>query len=300
VDAHDRADGLRFDDVVTFLTVHRARSISAAARNLQVTPSQVSKAVARIEAFIGVQLMTRSAKGVSVSLAGLRAIQQLEEIERSVRQLRQTQPDVPVIRLAAQSSMMPTLVSVLAPAISGVRLECLELDLVRTRALASEDVYDVAILPDERPLGEAYSHERIGETESCLLASPACARALGQQPIPVERLDGVPFVMPALLADTRVTKGNDLCPMPFERRTHGHAASTFGAALELAARTEHVVFGPRVAARPWLNRGELIEVQVDGWQVRWALALECHTTRVQAKHARAIRLTLERWLAREG
>lgn len=300
MDAPDKADGLRFDDVVTFLAVHRTRSISAAARQLQVTPSQVSKAVARVEAFVGAQLMTRSAKGVSVSLAGLRAIPQLEEIARGVRQLQQSDANVAVVRFAAQSSMMPAVASALARSLEGVRFECLELDAVRTRALAPEDVFDVALISDDRPLGDTYTHERIGETESCLFASPALARRLGGQPVMVEALEGVPFVMPALLSDTRVVKGSDLCPLPFERRAQGHAATTFGAALELAASTDQVVFGPRVAARPWLNRGELVEVRVEGWSVRWAMALACHATRVQAKQARSMRRTLERWLAESG
>ena len=300
LDAPAKSDGLRFDDVATLLTVHRTRSISAASRQLQVTPSQVSKAVSRVEAFVGAQLMTRSAKGVSVSLAGLRAIPQLEEIVRAVRHLQQPRADVPVLRVAAQSSIMTTVASVLARSLEGVRFECLELDAVRTRVLASEDAFDVALLPEDRPLGETYTHDRVGDAESCLFASPALARRLGSQPIPVASLEGVPFVMPALLADTRVLTGNDLCPLPFEQRTQGHAATTFSAALELAGCTEQVVFGPRVAARPWIDRGELVEVRVEGWRVRWPITLACHSTRVQMKLARAMRRGLASWLEASG
>lgn len=299
--APDGSDSLRFDDVLTFLTVHHTRSISAAARQLQVTPSQVSKAVARMEAFVGAQLLTRSARGVSVSLAGLRAIPMLEEIARGVRHLRRNADAAPVVRIAAPSSILSTVAGVLADGEGGVRFQCLELDPVRTRALAFEDVFDIALVSEDRTLGEVYTHDRIGEAESCLFARPSLAQKLAPLPVDEDRLEAVPFVMPARLSDTRVLQGNDLCPLPFERRVQGHSAATFHAALELAAASDQVVFGPRVSARAWVARRELVEIPVAGWMpVRWSIWLACHTTRVQAKTAKAVRRALERWLAEAG
>jgi DNA-binding transcriptional LysR family regulator len=298
--APDGSESLRFDDVLTFLTVHHTRSISGAARQLQVTPSQVSKAVARMEAYVGAQLLTRSARGVSVSLAGLRAIPMLEEIARGVRHLRVTTEQLPMVRIAAPSSILGAAAGLLARTCDGHRFQCLELDPVRTRALAFEDVFDVALLAEDKPLGDVYGHERVGEASSCLLARPGLAAKLGPGPVPAESLRGVPFVMPAMLADTRVVQGKDLCPMPFEERTQGHSAASFGAALELAASSDQIVFGPRVAARPWLDRGELVELPVEGWDIRWSVWMACHGTRVQAKTAKAMRRALEAWLGSEA
>ncbi len=292
------AESLRFDDVVTFLTVHHTRSISAAARQLQVTPSQVSKAVARLEEFVGAQLLARGSRGVAVSMAGLRAIPMLEEIARGVRDLKNQQPNdaPPMVRVAAPSSILSCVAGVLARNARGLRFSCLELDPVRTRALAFEDVFDVALLADDRSLGELYTHEPIGEAESCLFARPSLAQRLGPPPVPEDALRDVPFVMPLLLQDTRLAGGRDLCPLPFEHRTQGHAAATFGAALELATSSDHFVFGPRVAARGQLARRELVEIDVEGWAVNWKIYLACHTTRVQAKTARTLKTVLARWL----
>lgn len=290
------AESLRFDDVVTFLTVHQTRSISAAARQLQVTPSQVSKAVARLEEFVGAQLLARGSRGVAVSMAGLRVIPMLEEIARGVRDLRSRPDATPMVRVAAPSSICSTVAGVLAKNARGIRFSCLELDPVRTRALAFEDVFDVALLADDRSLGELFTHERLGEAESCLFARPSLAQRLGPPPVSPDALRGIPFVMPLLLQDTRVSSGRDLCPLAFEHRTHGHAAATFGAALELATCSDHLVFGPRVAARGQLARRELVEIEVEGWSVSWTIYLACHTTRVQAKTARALKAILSRWL----
>ncbi len=291
------AESLRFDDVVTFLTVHHTRSISAAARQLQVTPSQVSKAVARLEEFVGAQLLARGSRGVAVSMAGLRAIPMLEEIARGVRDLK-TEPDAtPMVRVAAPSSITSVVAGVLARNARGLRFSCLDLDPVRTRALAFEDVFDVALLPDPRSLGDLYSAEPIGEAESALFARPSLAHRLGPAPVPAEALQTVPFIMPLLLQDTRLTWGRDLCPLPYEQRVQGHAATSFGAALELATSSDHLVFGPRVAARGLLARRELVEIDVEGWgSVRWTIYLACHTTRVQAKTQRMVKSVLSRWL----
>jgi DNA-binding transcriptional LysR family regulator len=290
------AESLRFDDVLTFLTVHHTRSISAAARQLQVTPSQVSKAVARLEEFVGAQLLARGSRGVAVSMAGLRAIPMLEEIARGVRGLKAEPDATPLVRIAAPSSILSNVAGVLARNARGMRFSCLELDPVRTRALAFEDVFDVALLSDDRSLGELYTHEPLGEVESCLYARPSLAQKLGEQPLAAEQLHGVPFVMPVLLQDTRVSGGKDLCPLPFEHRTQGHAAATFGAALELATNSDALVFGPRVAARSFVLRRELVEIEVQGWLVRWQVHLACHTTRVTQKTARAVHAVLSRWL----
>jgi DNA-binding transcriptional LysR family regulator len=302
VSAIEGSESLRFDDVVTFLTVHHTRSISAAARQLQVTPSQVSKAVARLESFVGARLLSRGPRGVTVSMAGLRTIPMLEEVARGVRELRsQHNADAaPLVRVAAPSSIMATVAGELARRARGLRFSCIELDPIRTRALAFEDVFDVALVADDRPLGDVYTHEPLGDAESCLFARPELARRLGPPKVPVERLLRVPFVMPVILQDMRATKGRDLCPLPFEQRTHGHAAATFNAALELATSSDQLVFGPRVAAAGHLARGELVEIAVEGWAIRWTVYFACHTTRMQAKTARAVQRVLAEWLAGAG
>ena len=56
---------LRLADLLTLLAVQRTGSISGAAREMRVTPSQVSKAMARLERHFGVRLLSRGARGVA-------------------------------------------------------------------------------------------------------------------------------------------------------------------------------------------------------------------------------------------
>ena len=60
----EHLDELRIADVATFLAVARSGSVTMAARQLDVTPSQVSKAVARLEGYLKVRLIERSGRGI--------------------------------------------------------------------------------------------------------------------------------------------------------------------------------------------------------------------------------------------
>ncbi len=289
-------ESLRFEDVATFLTVHRTRSISAAARELEVTPSQVSKAVARLERYVGQPLLSRGSRGVAVTLAALSTIPALEEVEQRVRDLRARASARPSVRLATSSSIVLAVVRHLCQEISWVSWQCLETDAARIRALASLDAYDVALLSSPQPLGDLFSHEAVGTYRSALYARPSLARSLGGGPVTPQALRDIPFVMPVLLQEGTIVRGRDDCPMRFGDRTPGHSAQTFGVALELAASSDELVFGPEFAARQHVDAGRLTEVPVEGWDVRWTLYLSCHTERVQTKVARKLHTTLERWL----
>src|ERR1700755_1737801 len=99
----DTLADLRFGDLITFLTVHRCGAIPAAARALQVTPSQVSKAVHRLERQLGCKLLSRSTRGVIVSDAGRRLIPQLEEVTARLHQMRPDAAAREELALAAPS-----------------------------------------------------------------------------------------------------------------------------------------------------------------------------------------------------
>ncbi|MBL8302720.1 MAG: LysR family transcriptional regulator, partial [Ideonella sp.] len=66
--AHTAA--LSLDDFALFARVAELRNLSAVARERAVPPSQVSRALARIERLCGVRLVHRSTHGLSLSDEG--------------------------------------------------------------------------------------------------------------------------------------------------------------------------------------------------------------------------------------
>ena len=66
---------------------------AAAARELRVTPSFVSKSVARLETQLKARLLNRSARGVSLSDAALRLLPHIEEVVERAARLGQRAPE---------------------------------------------------------------------------------------------------------------------------------------------------------------------------------------------------------------
>src|SRR5689334_15001346 len=137
--ASARLDDVRFSDIRTFLAVRRYGSISAAAREMNVTPSQVSKAVVRLEEQLSLELLTRTAKGVSLSNAGKRIVPQLEDI---VGKLERLHPDggnaQEQLTVAAPSYLNAIFLPLIAECLPQYRVRGLEMPPALVRAYAAE------------------------------------------------------------------------------------------------------------------------------------------------------------------
>lgn len=83
----------RAGEMQTFARVAEARSFSEAARNMRMSPSTVSKLIARLEGRLGVRLLKRSTRHLTLTTEGqlyyergLALIAELEDVEREVSQ----------------------------------------------------------------------------------------------------------------------------------------------------------------------------------------------------------------------
>src|ERR1700683_1388241 len=74
--AMDRGD---LANLSAFLTVADQRSFRAAASRLDVTPSALSHSMRQLEARLGVRLLKRTTRSVSVTDAGQRLLEQLRQ-----------------------------------------------------------------------------------------------------------------------------------------------------------------------------------------------------------------------------
>ena len=274
------------------LAVQRTGSISGAGRELRVTPSQVSKAIARLERHFGVRLLSRGARGVSPTAAGR---QVLPRIANAVAELRATaaagRSESPAIELTVAgpsylvSGVLPSLVAL----VPSVRLRALELPPAHLRAFVAENVFDVALAPggvDNRPA--AWSVDMVGFCRSALYARPSYAKRLGPMPLSVERVRPLSFVGPARVSGERFATVNDDCPLPWEKRWIAVEAQGVSTALEVAVRSDHLVFCPVLAAAKYIASGDLTEVPVTGWDVQEPLHVLCNGDRVLSRVRQSI------------
>lgn len=280
---------LRLADVVTFLAVRRTGTVTGAARELDVTPSQVSKAVQRLERQLRTPLLARSSRGVAVSEGAVRLVPHLEEMVSQLQFLERPRAENSrELAIAAPSYLAAFFLPVLAAAQPGIRLRSLQLAPALLRAYAGESLFAAALTIGPERFPRSWVTTRLGELRKALFAAPATARRLGRGPLPVEKLKDVPFISPVVHEGGQLVPVDDGCPLTPAERMLGHEVATIGLGLELAACSEQVVFGPMVAAAPYVASGKLVVVPVSGWDLRDPLFFACDGDRVLARTQREL------------
>ena len=279
----DVAD-LRVADLLTFLAVVRSSSLTAAARERRVTPSQVSKAITRVEAHFARKLVERGSRGVVLSEAGRLIAPALESVVGQLESARAVNPEGAEMTVGAPSYLQTSLLAVLGGAAPNVRLRAFELPPSLLRANAQDDGFDILLLPGGgEHLPASWVSEEVGELRRGLFASPALRHRLGKGAVSLERLAEVPFIIPIFRQQGRVVPLDDDFPLPRAQRKVGHQVQTFLVALELAVQTDQLAFGPAIAAQRHVSSGALVEIPIEGYTATEPLAFACNIDRVSAR-----------------
>jgi DNA-binding transcriptional LysR family regulator len=281
--ARDVAD-LRVADLLTFLAVVRSSSLTAAARERRVTPSQVSKAITRVEAHFARKLVERGSRGVVLSEAGRLLAPALDQIVSQLESARAASPDGAEITLGAPSYIQTSLLPVLGDAAPNVRIRAFELPPSLLRANAQDDGFDIILMTGGADhLPSSWDAEQVGEIRRGLFASPALRQRFGKGPVSIDQLADVPFIIPIFRQNGRIVPVDDDFPIPRTQRKIGHQVQTFLVGLEVAAQTEQLAFGPAIAAHRYVSSGALVEIPIEGYDVRDPLTFACNVDRVSAR-----------------
>ena len=180
----------RFVELQTFVQVAQQGSFSAAARLREISPSAVSKIVARLETRLGVQLLRRSTRRLELTAEGEQLLEQGRQLladwlalESSVT--RQGQP-TGVVRINASSStgnrLLVPLVGPLMQTWPGLQLDLSftdhVVDLIAARA-------DIALRWGELPSSDMVAR-KLGHTRQVIVASPDYLQRFGRAQHPDE------------------------------------------------------------------------------------------------------------------
>lgn len=176
-----------WDDLQLFLAVAEARSVSGAARSLQLGQPTVSRRLAALEYQVGTALFLRSAGGVSLTVAGERllpAARRMAEFAAEAGRSLDAGGGKPrgLVRVTANPSVsfefLAPFAGHLATRQPGVQLEVLStiqyLDLARGEA-------DLAIRTREPTQPELSVVTRV-KVESAVYVSPSLAKRLPRRP----------------------------------------------------------------------------------------------------------------------
>ena len=164
----------RSGELEVLVLVAEQGSLSAAARQMGVSPSAISKTVSRLEARLGVQLLQRStrrmqltAEGAQLVERGKRLLADLDELEATVA--ARSAPKG-VVRISASTStgqrLLVPLVAPLMAAHPGLRLELFFTDQIVDLV---EDSIDIAIRWGQLPSSDMVAR-RLGCTRQVIVA----------------------------------------------------------------------------------------------------------------------------------
>jgi DNA-binding transcriptional LysR family regulator len=237
--------------------------------------------VHRLESQLGVRLLARGARGVTLTASAMRLVDQFEAIVRQVSGLRASERQAE-LTVAAPSFLAAAFLPAIASALPSYRTRGIELPPALVRAYAAENTYDLALTIGAESFPETWEQSRVGAIRKALFATPALARRLGRPPVAPDKLVDVPFVVPIYSHNGRFVVADEGCPIGNKRRL-GHEVQTVSLGLELAAETNQLVFAPAIVATPLVERGALVEVAVRGWAVSEDLYIACNGERMLAR-----------------
>lgn len=185
-----RTASLTLDDFALFARVAELRNLSAVARERDVPPSQVSRALARIEALCGARLVHRTTHGLSltdegdaVAAHGATLLAQAALLDAELDERRGEASGL--VRVAAS----PVIAMFLLPSLHALleRHPRLRLEIAaddRLVDMAREGI-DVAVRTGT-PMADGLVARPIGTHERALFASPAYLAAHGTPQVPAD------------------------------------------------------------------------------------------------------------------
>lgn len=191
-------------DVEIFVTIIEKGSITAAAVTLATTASVLSRALTRLETRLGVQLVRRTTRHLSLTEAGRHYFEQASHaftlFESAERAIQGSGAEiVGNVRLSAPTTYghyrLPALLQRFARDYPGITVE---LNITNRNVDLAAEGYDLAIrlgqLPDSRLIAR-----KLEEASLCLLAAPEYLKQQGepQQTADLERHNCLPFIMPS-------------------------------------------------------------------------------------------------------
>lgn len=171
-----RAEVNRSTEMEVFVRVVETGGLSAAARALKLTPSAVSKLIARLEARLGARLLNRSTRGLQLTPEGegfyARSVQVLADIEEAEREVLAGAAPRGRVRINSVVDLGQQFVLPLVPGFLEQHPE-VTLDLVLTDQVVDllEERADVAIRMG--PLRSSnLTARKLGETRAVVVGSP--------------------------------------------------------------------------------------------------------------------------------
>lgn len=252
----------------TFIDVVRRGSFAAVARDRNVDPSAVSRAVATLEAHLGVRLFQRTTRRLAPTEAASayfdRVAPMIDELERAALAAADS-GDAPrgVLRITAPVTFAQVNLTPLLPEFAR-RYPALGFELVLTDRFLDlvEERIDVAVRLGRLADSSLVAH-RLCEMVYAVCASPDYARREGwpKSPADLSRHECLRYPVQGYGARWRFRRGDEA---PFEVPVRGRVVASNGVALrQCAVAGMGIIMLPRWNVADELRSGTLVELFPD-------------------------------------
>lgn len=251
-----------------FLAVAEARSFAGAARVLGMTPASVTRSIAALEDRLGVQLLLRTTRKVSLTAAGAAYAARVAPLAEGLAEAAEATRELHgltsgVIRVSAPMSLGLRLLPAVLSQFAAIHAQThVAVNLSDSFVDIVEADFDLAIRISGPPADKSTIWRKICPVPRVLVAAPKLLRAHGTPARPEDLAD-----LPCL------SYGDGTGPEVWQlsrgqmHRTH-RAAGLFSAnngdfLADLAAQGEGVALLPRFMVAEALAAGRLVEVLPD-------------------------------------
>jgi|GEM_PF-2272686 len=269
---HKGLEDLSVRDLAWLAELPRFTSLSNLARSRQTTPANVSKAFARIEASLGVKLLTRSTGGTQLTEEGLELARAAAEAITLLGRAAGGKIDGvrgygKSLRIASRGFMnvilAPLVVARFDSLFPDLGLSFLDLSPSEKLEAARAEAVDVLVAVEDLSLGRQWACEPVGTMRWGLYARGDHPLVRHGRSVGVDELLPWRILRAAWWDGRAVAGGDDFVPLPPHRKSQGHEVQTASTALAICQDSRYLVYVPCAAAREHVTSGRVAQVQCE-------------------------------------
>lgn len=243
-------------DLYILIELSKALSVREVARRLSLAPSQVTKAIQKIETDLGTRLFDRTSRGVVLTAYGREVVENIGPFylyfSQSAQESKKSSKQVKELGIGSVSflstHLVPPVIRTLQTQFTDIRCNLIELAPDQMTAAGLRGAFDVAIHINTLAWPNTWQMLRVGEVSWHLCVRKGHPIGLRTT---LNELLKYPFVMPLYWTHEGMNKANDYFPLKKVKRQIAHRTSTAEAAINLVSVTDSMAYLPDLLIRKY-------------------------------------------------
>ncbi len=259
-------EDIKIREINVFLDLLRTHSVRELARQRNIQPGQVSKILNSLENKVGFKLVERSPFGIKITTKAREILPLFNEI-RSKQEAFQSSfvknQEKPILGFATTSffstQFLPGLFSNFTKRHPELKLRLLDLPPDLFLSVALRNGFQICLHLREMDWPKTWTSVKVGELSwiLCCRKNHACL-----DHVTMKNVVKFPFVYPVYWSNDGISYGDDNFPVTLDKRIRGYETTTATSAVEIIRRTDHLGFVPEIVARPLIESGQLIKLEI--------------------------------------